>query len=45
MKEINVIFTNGRKIVYTMNIFQLLKIDPQVLEIMDSETGEILYSR
>lgn len=45
MKEIKVTFTNGRKIVYTMNIFRLLKTDPQVLEIMDSETGEILYSR
>ena len=45
MREITATFANGRKIVYTMSIYQLLKTDPQVIEIMDNETGEILIAR
>ena len=45
MNEIKVTFANGRNIVYTMNIYQLLRTDPQVMEIMDMKTGEILFAR
>lgn len=45
MKEISVTFTNGRKVIYTMNIYRLLTTDPDVMEIMDIETGEILFNR
>ena len=45
MKEIRVTFANGREVIYTMNIFRLLKTDPDVQEIMDTETGEILFNR
>lgn len=43
--EIVVAFKDGSSGIYTMNIFDLLKSDPDVLEIMDNETGELLYYR
>ena len=42
---ITVTFSNGRQVVYTMAIFDLLKADNSVIEIMDNETGEILFYR
>ena len=45
MVEIMATFENGRKVVYTMNIYYLLKNDPAVIEIMDNQTGEIIYSK
>lgn len=41
--EIIVTFKNGRKVNYTMNIYSLLTTDPEVMEIMDANTGEVLY--
>ena len=41
--EIIVTFKNGRKVNYTMNIYNLLMTDPDVMEIMDANTGEMLY--
>ena len=41
--EIIVTFKNGRKINYTMNIYSLLTTDPEVMEIMNANTGEVLY--
>ena len=42
-REITVTFKNGSKIVYTTEIFRLLTTDPDVIEIMDNTTGEIIY--
>lgn len=43
--KIETTFTNGRKVVYTMNCYELLKNDPQVVEIVDQQTGEIIFYR
>ena len=43
--EIQVTWANGNKGIYTMAIFALLKTDPCCKEIMDCETGEILFYR
>ena len=40
---ITVIFRNGQKATYTTNIIEILKTDPAVKEIIDNETGELLY--
>ncbi len=40
---ITVLFLNGREVVYTKKILRLLMTDTAVLEIMDNETGEMLY--
>ena len=40
--EITVKFTSGNEI-YESRILDLLKSDPGVIEVMDNETGEILY--
>lgn len=40
---ITVLFLNGREVVYTKKILMLLMTDTAVLEIMDNETGEMLY--
>ena len=45
MTEIIVTFANGRKILYTMAIYGLLITDPEVIDIMDTTTGEILYTK
>lgn len=45
MKKITATFINGRRIVYTTNIYRLLTTDPQVIEIIDNETGEIIFTR
>lgn len=44
-QEIEVRFKNGREVVYTMDIFDLLKTDPAVEYITSLETGEILWCR
>lgn len=43
--EIIATFKNGRKIRYTVAVLGLLATDPEVLEVMDAATGEILYSK
>lgn len=43
MKLISVLFDDGRRATYTTAVLQLLKSDPKVVDIMDLETGEILY--
>ena len=40
---IRVTFRNGRYAHYTMAIYDLLITDPEVVEILDCGTGEILY--
>ena len=41
--EIIAYFRNGKTGTYTMNIFELLKSDPDVTNIIDATTGELLY--
>ena len=42
-QDIRVTFRNGRTVTYTMAILNLLKTDPDVQEIMDCQTGEMLH--
>lgn len=42
---ITAIFRNGTTATYTTSIFELLKTDPSVQEIIDNETGELLFFR
>lgn len=42
MKTYNVTFRNGQDVNYTPAVLELLKSDPDVVEIMDNETGELL---
>ena len=44
-KEILVTFDGGCKAKYTMAIFHDIITDPQVIEVMDTYTGEILYCK
>ena len=45
LHTIRVTFTDGQKANYTIGMLPLLKTDFAVAEIMDNETGEILYSK
>ena len=38
-------FRNGNSATYTTNILNLLKTDPDVIDIIDAETGEIIFTR
>ena len=40
---IRVTFVNGSSANYTMSMLPLFKTEPAVVEIMDNQTGEILY--
>lgn len=42
---INVTFTTGQTATYTRNILPLLKTDNAVVEIVDTETAEVIFSR
>lgn len=44
-KLITATFKSHKPVVYTMAFFYLLKTDPSVVEIVDNETGEILFCR
>lgn len=44
-KSIIVYFTNGEKVNYTDSILSELKTDPAVRDIIDGETGELIFSR
>jgi len=44
-QTIKVTFVNGRAANYSKPMFSMLKTETAVLEIMDNETGEILYSK
>ncbi len=45
MKEIIVFFRNHCPVTYSAGILELLKTDNNVTEIIDAETGEIIFSR
>lgn len=45
MKTIIAYFKNHEPVTYTTSIFELLKTDKDVTTIIDSETGEILFTR
>ena len=40
---VTVTWTNGTRATYGAHMTDLLKTDPAALEIMDNETGEIIY--
>lgn len=40
--KILALFRNGREITFTMNILETLRQDPEIIEIIDLETGEYL---
>lgn len=42
---VTVYFTGGSTAEFTMGIFDLLKTDTSVKTIIDSSTGEVLFSR
>lgn len=44
-REILVTFTDGESVIYTDEIFDNLKESPDVENIADAETGEILFHR
>lgn len=43
--EIIAYFAGGQKAVYTVQTFGLLCSDPQCMEIVDTETGEVIFCR
>lgn len=44
-REILVTFTDGESVIYTDDIIDILKDSPDVENIADAETGEILFHR
>ena len=40
---VTVTWMNGNRATYSAHMADLLKTDPAALEIMDNETGEIIY--
>lgn len=38
-------FDDGRSIEFTTGILDMLKTDPQVIDVMMKETGELIYIR
>ena len=44
-REILVTFTDGESVIFTDDIFDLLKDSPDVENIADAATGEILFHR
>lgn len=45
MREIIAFFDNGRRVRFTMAVYSLLVTDICVNEIIDAETGEIMFKR
>lgn len=45
MREVYVWFRDGDEATYTEAVMNLLTTDPDVVEIMDLETGEVIFSR
>lgn len=44
-REIMVYFKmNPAPVIYTMAIFDLLKTDSEVIDIIDAQTGEVIYT-
>ena len=39
-----VFFKDGRNAIYTEEVIEMMKSDPDVFAILDNETGEILYN-
>ena len=44
-REILVTFTDGESVIYTDDIIDILKDSPDVENIADAETGEMLFHR
>lgn len=44
-KTVIAYFANGTSETYTYGILNLLKTEPDITDIVDSETGEIIYTR
>ncbi len=44
-QTIKVTFANGQTANYSKYMLGMLKTEPATIEIMDNETGEILYSK
>jgi len=44
-KTVIAYFANGQSETYTRNILHLLKTEPDITDIVDGETGEIIYTR
>lgn len=45
MQTITAYFKNHEPVTLTISVFELLKTDEDVTTIIDSETGEILFTR
>ena len=44
-KTVIAYFANGQSESYTYNILNLLKTEPDIQNIVDGETGELIYTR
>jgi len=44
-KTVIAYFANGTSASYTYSILNLLKTEPDITDIVDGETGEIIYTR
>lgn len=44
-KTVIAYFANGTSETYTYNILNLLKTEPDIQNIVDGETGELIYTR
>lgn len=45
MNKIVAYFSNGKNIMFTKAVLGLLKTDPNVVYIIDAETGEIIFDK
>lgn len=44
-KQITATFKNGRQITFTDGILELLTSDPEIITLINAETGEIILTR
>ena len=44
-KTVIAYFANGTSETYTRNILHLLKTEPDITDIVDGETGEVIFAR
>lgn len=44
-KTVIAYFANGQSETYTYSILHLLKTEPDITDIVDGETGELIFSR
>ena len=45
MNNIKAFFENGKDVLFSANMIEMLKTDPEVIYIIDAITGELLYMR